>query len=285
MENTISELSFDQNWRHRPESIYSHWTRGEIENQIQLAFRQHWILIKEILNKPLKNLNVLEAGSGRGTMSCYFSDAGAKTTLLDNSQTVLDKAKNFFSNSNLEAEFLFASVEDIPLSSDMFDFVFSMGLLEHFEDPSQCIFEQLRVLKKGGVFFAYVIPENKQNVQNQYQWVNQILKIYHKENTQNSRLQEMEKNPVYRSSYNSDYYKRILSNCLVGPFNVCGVYPIPMISHSIDFPFSLMPKEAELSIVENFQNYLENRKIASGRNSWICDESFGQGFYLWCEKK
>ena len=36
-----SVKEFDQNWSKRKETAYSHWTRGNPENQIQLAFRNH----------------------------------------------------------------------------------------------------------------------------------------------------------------------------------------------------------------------------------------------------
>ena len=31
--------SFDTNWKNREESLHTHWTRGKVENQIQLAFK------------------------------------------------------------------------------------------------------------------------------------------------------------------------------------------------------------------------------------------------------
>ena len=52
-------VSFDSNWKSREESLYTHWTRGELENQIQLAFRNHWTLFKELMeNEPANKLSI-----------------------------------------------------------------------------------------------------------------------------------------------------------------------------------------------------------------------------------
>ena len=57
-----------------------------------------------------------------------------------------------------------------------------------------------------------------------------------------------------------------------------------MISHSIEFPFSLMPKESETSLVEKFKNDLKNRQQKTGKNPWICKEGFGNAFLIWAQK-
>ena len=42
-------ISFEGNWKKRDESYYVHWTRSEPANQIQLAFRNHWNLLCELM--------------------------------------------------------------------------------------------------------------------------------------------------------------------------------------------------------------------------------------------
>ena len=39
---------FDKSWTNREEANYIHWTRGEPQNQIQFAFRQHFITFEQI---------------------------------------------------------------------------------------------------------------------------------------------------------------------------------------------------------------------------------------------
>ena len=43
--------AFDLNWKSRKETLYTHWVKGKVQNQIQLAFRNHWILFSEIISK------------------------------------------------------------------------------------------------------------------------------------------------------------------------------------------------------------------------------------------
>jgi SAM-dependent methyltransferase len=44
----------------------------------------------------------------------------------------------------------------MPFSAESFDFVYSVGLLEHFEDPMALLAEQYRVLRTGGYLMVQV---------------------------------------------------------------------------------------------------------------------------------
>jgi hypothetical protein len=58
-----------------------------------------------------------------------------------------------------------------------------------------------------------------------------------------------------------------------------------MISHSIDFPFSLLPPAAERVLVKHFESELEKVKARNeGRNPWLCAEGYGQAFLVWGTK-
>ena len=61
--------AFDQNWENRSETVYSHWTRETPKNQIQLAFRQHWLTFNEIIGGRVGTKKCLEVGCGRGSLS------------------------------------------------------------------------------------------------------------------------------------------------------------------------------------------------------------------------
>ena len=52
-----------------------------------------------------------------------------------------------------------------------------------------------------------------------------------------------------------------------------------MISHSIDFPFSLMPPESEKSFVRYLNSMLKsNTKFP---HPWMCNEGEGNAFIVW----
>ena len=100
-----SVTAFDQNWSKRKETTYTHWTRGNPKNQIQLAFRNHWITFNELLDGRVGNKKCLEIGCGRGSLSAYFADENWDCTLLDISSIVIEQAKIAFNNAKLKANF------------------------------------------------------------------------------------------------------------------------------------------------------------------------------------
>ena len=57
-----------------------------------------------------------------------------------------------------------------------------------------------------------------------------------------------------------------------------------MISHSIDFPFTLMTDQAELYLVEHFKKILNERNKKLKSNPWLCNENYGQAFLVWGTK-
>ena len=165
--------SFNENWKKREEANYTHWTRGSIENQIQLAFRNHWQLFSELISKDGASTGdkVLEIGCGRGSLSCYFSDAGYDCTLLDLSENAIDLAKEIFKKNNLKANFIVGDANNLDLKDNSFDVIYSIGLLEHFDDVEQTLSEQIRVLNDGGIWFGYIVPKYEKNIQNEYNWI------------------------------------------------------------------------------------------------------------------
>jgi SAM-dependent methyltransferase len=275
-----SKAEFESNWKKRPETLYTHWTRGEPENQIQLAFRQHWGVFSKIMreawpNRSWRGLKALEIGAGRGTMSMYFADAGFDCTLIDSAAAALDRGKAVFAHHGLAATFIVGDALETGLPDASFDVIFSIGLLEHFENIRPPLIEQVRLLMPDGLFLGYVVPRNLDNVQKDYGWINELLRA------QNPGISPpTEKTDVYRSSYPPDAYTSVLRQIGLRSVTQCGLYPLPMISPSIDFPFTLNPPEVEKVIVHHFESVLRRREQETGQPGWICDASYGQAFLV-----
>ena len=272
-------ISFQGNWKERDESCYVHWTRSEPVNQIQLAFRNHWILLRELMEDVYfnKGTRTLEVGCGRGSLSSYFSDAGYECTLLDISEDVIDKARVIFQRNDLKVKFEVGDAQKLPFDDKSFDIVFSIGLLEHFEDCEPLISEQIRVLDDGGLLFCYIVPECQGNIQKEYEWINKILKEY----VQDSTGKTHQKLPVWRSAVSSRDILFLLEKYGLSNVNASGVYPLPMISHSIEFPFTLMQEESEKALVSHFEQMLKENGRKTGQNPWLCEEGYGQAFVMW----
>jgi len=277
-----SKTAFDRSWQARPESTYTHFTRSEPQNQVQLAFRENWLNFGRLLRmfwgeRDWRGLKALEAGAGRGTMSLYFADAGFDCTMVDTSETALDICKRIFAEQGLPGRFIKGDTLALDFAEGSFEVVFSIGLLEHFEDPAPVIAEQARVLAPQGVLLNYVVPHRPQNVQASYHWINDILRIY----SGMDDIAALAKENLYRSDYASPIYLKAMEKNGLAACGASGVYPLPMISPSIDFPFTLNTPEVEAVLVREFVRRLKQRERETGRPGWLCDESYGQGFVVW----
>lgn len=270
-----SRDEFHRSWLNRPERSYLHWTRAHPTNQIQLAFRQNWLLFRKIIAPVLpstdRSAKALEVGSGRGSMSMYFADAGFDCTLLDTSTQALITAKELFSKNSLVGNPHVGDALALPLRDDTFEVVFSIGLLEHFEQIEVPLAEQVRVLKPGGWLLVYVVPENPNNVQSDFEWVNEVLRIY----AGPDAVTDLQKEETYRSTYEAPAYRGVLEDLGLDEVTSTGVYPLPMISPSPRFPFTLNPPEAERALVAGFEALLSKRPTG-----WLCEETYGQAFLV-----
>ena len=273
--------AFDENWRKRPETQYIHWTRGEPENQIQLAFRRHWLTFQRLIGERCGARRCLEVGCGRGSLSAYFADNQWECTLLDLSSAAIEQAKEAFHDNGLHAKFDIGDCMQLPYDEGSYDLIFSIGLLEHFTDIEKVIREQYRVLAPDGLFIGYVVPELKDNIQADYEWINDLLKAILPNETLDANRS---KTDVFRSDSLSPPYLKVMEK--VGFIEIChqGAYPLPMISHSPEFPFSLLPAPAETSLVRTFQTMLDQREKETGEDPWLCSEDHGQAFLIWGRK-
>jgi len=271
--------AFRRSWKTREEAFYNHWTAGAPANQIQLAFRKHWEVFRELLRDTTGAS--LEVGCGRGTISSYFAAHGFDCHLLDYSPDVLNVARNAFGKNGHRGTFVCADAHRLPYDDRRFQVVVSIGLLEHFEDVKTLLEEQVRVLAPGGLLLAYVVPERPENVQKHWNWLNRLL---HHTVPAEKEGENPAKPAVYRNDLESSSYLAILEKQPVERAGAFGMYPIPMISHSPEFPFSLMPKPFERVLTSIFSTALGARRLLFRRHPWICRESIGQAFLVHARK-
>jgi hypothetical protein len=136
------------------------------------------------------------------------------------------------------------------------------------------------VLAPGGAFFGYVVPHNPDCVQKGFAWVNEVLKGYAVQDENQTAKAE-----VFRTDSGSEAYLPFLQEYGLEGIGVSGVYPLPMISHSVDFPFTLMPEESEKALVRHLKDMLSRRRFEQDGHPWFCEERYGQAFLLWGFKK
>lgn len=102
----------------------------------------------------ISNLKVIEIGAGLGRAGARLAKEGADVTLIDFSPMAIQKAKDFFGEAGLKANFLVSDIFALPDKlKNSFDISVSFGLVEHFKkEERQRVFSiHAGVLKKGGV--------------------------------------------------------------------------------------------------------------------------------------
>ena len=167
----------------------------------------------------------MEVGCGRGSLSAHYASDGYQCSLLDTSESIIRAAEQIFSSNALTADFFVGDAERLPFHDSTFDVVTSIGLLEHFDDPTTVIKEKLRVAKTGGWVINYIVPNKKAKVQKWATIINFLLKTLSQD-----RKQPKLKDPVYRTRNGISEYLSFVSSLEYSEVFVSGTYTYPMIS-------------------------------------------------------
>lgn len=80
----------------------------------------------------------------------WMQSEGAEVFGLDVSQVTTSRALENFGQKCGDAFLVQADIREIPFKDDSFDFVYSMGTIEHIEEYEQALREVYRVLRRGG---------------------------------------------------------------------------------------------------------------------------------------
>jgi len=108
------------------------------------------ILAREIPEPSGKR--ILEVGSGSGLVSLDLARKGAHVTLCDVSPEAVKYSRAVFDSARAKAEFVQASILDLPFEDGVFDVTWNAGVIEHFqgEDQVRALREMLRVTRPDG---------------------------------------------------------------------------------------------------------------------------------------
>jgi 2-polyprenyl-6-hydroxyphenyl methylase/3-demethylubiquinone-9 3-methyltransferase len=109
----------------------------------------------------LAGKRVLDVGCGGGILSEAMARCGAEVTGIDLSEKPLKVAQLHLLESGLDVRYELISAEELQkTSSNSFDVVTCMELLEHVPDPSSTVAACARLAKPGGRVFFSTINRN-----------------------------------------------------------------------------------------------------------------------------
>jgi 2-polyprenyl-6-hydroxyphenyl methylase/3-demethylubiquinone-9 3-methyltransferase len=104
------------------------------------------------LDRPFKNLKILDIGCGGGLLSEPMCRLGASVVGIDASKKNIGVAKLHAKKNNLEIDYRVASPEKLK-TKIKFDVILNMEIVEHVEDIDFFIKESSKLLKKNGIMF------------------------------------------------------------------------------------------------------------------------------------
>lgn len=118
-------------------------------------------------------LSVIELGAGRGTNAALMAQRGAKVSVLDYSESALERSRKLFDQLNLPVEFILQDALDLPSSMHgRYDVSMSFGLAEHFlgADREKILKAHFDLLNDQGISFVSV-PNAHNPPYRLYKWI------------------------------------------------------------------------------------------------------------------
>jgi 2-polyprenyl-3-methyl-5-hydroxy-6-metoxy-1,4-benzoquinol methylase len=102
-------------------------------------------------------MRVLEIGCAPGKRLAYLAKVmQARVCGLDYSEPGISFCRELFSKLGLEAEFRCEDLFHTTFPEGSFDVVYSLGVVEHFEDPQPVVERHLNMVKPGGIVLITV---------------------------------------------------------------------------------------------------------------------------------
>jgi len=142
----------------------SRWSKYELKNVVDVdKIDDPWTAIHlDILKKELSALppngKFLEAGCGLGQWCFYVSKIGHRAVGVDIAKDIIKNLNEFISGKNeyQNIKFIVDDLTHSKLESNQFDFIVSLGVIEHFPDSAPMLNELYRLLKPNGKIFISV---------------------------------------------------------------------------------------------------------------------------------
>ena len=126
--------------------VYRNWQKVHGVRRLELAVLTQYLDLRV-------GQRILDVGSGKGAFCGVLARGGQDVVGVDPSAAAARIAKTYV---NPDGDFVLGVGEDLPFSSERFDRVVSVCVLEHTKDDARVLREVHRVLKPGGLFTVTV---------------------------------------------------------------------------------------------------------------------------------
>lgn len=105
---------------------------------------------KKLKGKKLLKLDLWNEANNTQILT-WVAKKGAEVYGIDISSYIVKKAKENFKKQNLKHNFSVADIRKLPYKNNSFDYIYTVGTIEHVPDYNIALNEIHRVLKKHGI--------------------------------------------------------------------------------------------------------------------------------------
>ena len=142
--------------------IYSYWWSDSHKNIVYDNEASKKIL-KSTINletKDFQNKIVLDAGCGNGRFSDFIVNGSPKLYVLADLSEGIFQAYKKIVNKNFDIVAAKGDLNDIPFKPEVFDIVYSWGVIHHTKNPKKTFSKLSKSVKIEGKFGIYVYKHN-----------------------------------------------------------------------------------------------------------------------------
>ena len=131
---------------------------------------------------PVKGLKVLDVGCGGGLLAEALNSKGAQVTAIDVTEANIGVAQLHAKKMQVNIDYRLITAEDLAKqSSENFDVVSCLEVIEHVPDPGQLIKACSDLLKPNGQMFLSTLNRNPRSFITAIVGAEYIFNVYQKE--------------------------------------------------------------------------------------------------------